>query len=104
MTIFATHEKMSEADFQAAVIAYAESLGWLCYHPYDSRRSKAGWPDLVMVKGKYIIFAELKSEKGKESEAQIEWLDALEQVKVKSVELWRPVASDGEIKRLLERR
>ena len=41
---------MSERDFQGQVISMAEALGWLVYHTYDSRHSKAGFPDLNMVR------------------------------------------------------
>jgi hypothetical protein len=67
----------SEAQFQAAVADLAERLGWLVYHTHDSRRSNPGFPDLVLVRRDRLIFAELKTEKGKVKPAQAQWLDAL---------------------------
>lgn len=67
----------TEKQFQAALLEYARIRGWLCYHTYDSRRSAAGFPDLVLVRGGDIIFAELKSKGGKVSPAQKHWLDTL---------------------------
>lgn len=40
---------MSESVFQSKVINMAKSLGWEHYHTHDSRRSVAGFPDLVLV-------------------------------------------------------
>ena len=56
---------MTEKELQAAVVELAGYLKWRCYHTYDSRRSNAGFPDLTMVRYGRLIFAELKSEKGK---------------------------------------
>lgn len=61
----------------AAVIALARLHGYRCFHTHDSRRSAAGFPDLVLVGRGRIIFAELKAEKGKLSPDQREWLGAL---------------------------
>ena len=67
-----------EKDFQKKIVAMAKLYGWRVFHDYDSRRNTAGFPDLVMVRGGYIIFAELKrSPKHKPSKAQIDWLTAL---------------------------
>ena len=79
----------TERQFQEAVIQYAELQGWLVYHTFDSRRSAAGFPDLVMVRGTRIVFAELKAENGRESKAQAKWSDALSMA-TSEVWLWRP--------------
>jgi hypothetical protein len=81
----------AEEDFQAKLLAYAHQRGWLIYHPYRSLKSKEGYPDLTMVRLKRVVFAELKSETGKESNAQTEWRRALERVggHVEAY-LWRP--------------
>lgn len=67
----------TEVGFQQAVVELASLRGWLCYHTHDSRRSQAGFPDLTMVRGPRLVFAELKSEKGRTSPAQRLWLDQL---------------------------
>lgn len=64
---------MSEAELQRSVIELARLLGWRVYHTRDSRGSAAGFPDLCMVRAGDLIFAELKTEKGKLSPAQCEW-------------------------------
>ena len=65
---------MTEKELQAAVIELCKLFGWAYYHTYNSRRSVAGFPDLVLVRDR-IIFVELKSEKGRLSEAQAVWAD-----------------------------
>lgn len=66
-----------EAAFQADVIREAKARGWLYYHTHRSDRSPAGFPDLVLVRGTRLVFAELKRTGGRLSPAQREWFDAL---------------------------
>lgn len=75
--------------WQAKVIELAKLYGWRWYHTYDSRRSNAGFPDLTLVKGDRLVFAELKSPKGRVSREQREWLEALAATGAE-VGLWRP--------------
>jgi hypothetical protein len=56
---------MSEAEFQAQVVSLAELRGWRIFHDHDSRRNTAGLPDLILVRRGRLIFAELKSERGR---------------------------------------
>jgi hypothetical protein len=67
----------------------APMLGWrLCYHTLRSKGSQSGFPDRVLVRER-VIFAELKREKGKPTDSQIEWLDQLAFAGAE-VYLWRP--------------
>ena len=81
----------SEKEFQSSVIEVAEALGWLVYHPHDSRRSAPGFPDLVMVHERHgqVLYRELKTEKGKASKDQERWLGVLAAVG-SDAGLWRP--------------
>jgi hypothetical protein len=79
-----------EKDFMAAVIALAKSCGWRYYHTHDSRLSAAGFPDLVLVRGGVLVFAELKAATGKPTPDQHAWLDALAAVPGVHTHLWRP--------------
>ena len=92
---------LTEKEFQDQVVELAQTLGWLVYHTYDSRKSVPGFPDLVMVRNGSLLFAELKSEKGKVTPEQREWLFELGGVSVipdnrssaawtYEVRLWRP--------------
>ena len=89
-------EALTEAQFQTLVIEMAtEIYGWEVFHDGDSRRSNAGFPDLVLVKDGKLIFAELKREKESyPSKDQRKWLAKLRDVgnstdNVLAV-LWRP--------------
>lgn len=95
----------TEAQWQATVVEMARHYGYRVYHTFDSRRSTAGYPDLTIVgtspKGRpRCIFAELKSERGKLSAAQEEWLDLLKQ-SGQEVYVWRPSQWD-EIEKALQ--
>lgn len=81
---------MSEDTLQTRVEQLARELGWLRYHTYDSRRSQAGFPDLVMVRRGRIVWRELKTMKGRVSADQRKWLDALETANA-DVGVWRPI-------------
>lgn len=80
---------MPEDMLLGKIVRFARRHGWLAYHTYDSRRSEKGFPDLVLVRGDRVIFAELKSAKGKLSPAQEKWRDGLLQA-VAEWHLWRP--------------
>jgi len=55
----------------------ARLAGFLVYHTHDSRRSEAGYPDLTITGKGRIIFAELKSERGRLRPEQSIWLATL---------------------------
>lgn len=67
----------TEERFQATLIKTARALGWEAYHTHNSQGSVEGFPDLVLVKGPRLIFAELKGKGGKYSAAQNRWLQLL---------------------------
>ena len=60
----------------------------------------AGYPDLTMVRGKRLIFAELKSAKGEPSEDQMIWLALLDHAGAEAY-LWRPADIES-IERILK--
>jgi len=90
---------ISEADFQAKILEIAKASGWKSYHTHDSRRSTAGFPDLVMARGNCFLLAELKRTKGTVSDDQEQWIDAIKKTSV-PVFVWRP-ADWPEIVKLL---
>ena len=81
--------QQTEREFEAAVVELAKLNGWKVFHPFDSRRSEPGWPDLTLVRGQRLVVAELKSERGKLSAAQTDWTHALLFAGV-DIRVWRP--------------
>lgn len=57
---------------------------WLAIH------SPKGFPDLCLVRPPRIIFAELKTEKGKVSDSQQVWIALLKQCPGVECYVWRP--------------
>lgn len=80
---------LTEKQFQQQVVDLARLFGYFVYHTYDSRRSEAGYPDLTLLRGQRLIFAELKTEKGRIRPTQQVWLDALKAAGQEAY-LWRP--------------
>jgi hypothetical protein len=67
-----------EARFQVQVIGLARRLNYRAYHTHDSRRSEAGFPDLVLVRPPRVIFIELKSGRRRLTLEQLAWMAELE--------------------------
>ncbi|VTR96025.1 vrr-nuc domain-containing protein : VRR-NUC domain protein OS=Micrococcus luteus SK58 GN=HMPREF0569_1589 PE=4 SV=1: VRR_NUC [Gemmata massiliana] len=82
-------EGASESEFQAQLVREAKRLGWECYHTHDSRRSEAGFPDLVLIRGPVLIVAELKVKRNKPTAAQVKWLELFAGAGARAFH-WRP--------------
>lgn len=91
---------MTEADFQKAVIELAHRNGWLVYHAVPAQvrpgvwrttyAGDRGFPDLMMVHPtRGGLFAELKTDKGKVTPEQQQWLDTLREAGYEAY-CWRP--------------
>ncbi len=75
---------LNERDFTTKVIARAKAMGWLVYHARPARTSQGwrtagqgtpkGFPDLCLALDGVVLFVELKSEKGRLSDDQKDWL------------------------------
>ena len=89
MTFIGAPPRITEKAWLAQVIRLAEVLGWKHYHTYRSDRSAAGFPDLVLVRRPRVIFAELKAQRTKATDAQLAWLAELRACN-QEVYLWRP--------------
>lgn len=79
---------MREIEFQRMVTDLCDWLRLTWHHETDSRRSRAGFPDLVIV-GNAVIFVELKAPKGRVSPDQQRWLHAL-MLAGAEAHVWRP--------------
>lgn len=71
--------KLTEKLFMGRVTQAAKACGWMVYHTHNSFHSAKGFPDLCLVhaKRKLSYFIELKTETGKVTAEQQEWIDAL---------------------------
>ena len=81
---------LTEAQFLRQVLQLAGIMRWRAYHPALSKWSERGWPDVALVRPPRFILAELKSDKGKVTPQQQEWLDDLARCPGVEVWLWRP--------------
>ena len=80
--------RLSENQFMQMVIDYAKLHQWFIYHTHDSRRSVAGFPDLVLVRPPKIIVAELKVGQNQPTPEQNLWLNLFEECGVPAY-VWR---------------
>lgn len=86
-------QHVTEKQLQDTVLQAATALGWWPYHAFDSRRSNAGWVDLVLLKPPRALFLELKSRVGKVSPEQCHVLEMLEDCGF-TVGVYRPAQLD----------
>lgn len=96
-----TWKSMTEKAFQSQVIRAARSRGWThIYHTQHSIHSAKGYPDLHLLRGTRSLFIELKTMKGRISDAQTEWCRALDAAGHEAY-IFRP-SDMAEIDRLLK--
>lgn len=91
---------VTEKQFSQQIVDLARLLGWKVYRTWNSIHSPAGYPDLCLVRLSRLVYAELKSDKGKVLLAQQEWLDALTTTGKCEVYIWRPCDFDNIIELL----
>jgi hypothetical protein len=81
---------MPEGVLLAHVRRLAKQYGWLAYHVFDARRSEEGYPDLTMTDGASVLIYELKTQTGKLTVAQAQWLAVLAHTGQVECGVWRP--------------
>lgn len=72
----AVTKAISEAELQRSITDMADLYRVKWHHEVDSRKSKAGFPDLVLC-GSRLEMWELKKQDGTVTPDQREWLEAL---------------------------
>jgi len=80
----------SEAHFMNRIRRRAKLLGWEDFHQQDSMGTRAGLPDLILVRPPRVIFAELKSEHGRLTRAQRHTLANLMGCPGVETYIWKP--------------
>ena len=81
--------RMRESAFRDAVKRYAEDNGWLAYFTWRSDHSPKGFPDLIFLRGRRIVVAELKIPPRTTTPEQEHWLAAFRLIGAE-VFVWRP--------------
>ena len=81
--------KHPERDFQRQVIEVARSFGWTDFHVLRSKGMRGGFPDLFLIRPPNIVWAELKAENGKLSDAQKDMYEMLKE-SLQNIYVWYP--------------
>jgi hypothetical protein len=89
------HVRTKESELQETVRKTATATGWLHYHPHRSDNSAAGFPDSVILKPPFLIFAELKRSREEPKPEQRAWLDGLNLVTTVTSLVIRPQDMDS---------
>jgi Holliday junction resolvase len=95
-----TTRRNEERHLQAALEQHLRIRGWRYYHSYNSQRSVAGFPDVIALRDKRVLVAEIKTSRGRVSAPQREWLAAFEQAGIPAY-LWRFPEDWSQVGRLL---
>ena len=96
-----------ETQLQADVEGRLKLLGWRWYHTRDSRRSNAGFPDIVAIRGQRLLFIELKGidaqgRLGTVTKEQEAWHKDLSEIPSVEMYVWGPQHWDNNtIERML---
>ena len=85
---------VTEKDFLHQVKDLGRLYRWRTYHPWLSVHSERGWPDIAMCRPPRLILAELKTDRGKVTPHQAEWLELLGACPGVETYLWRPADFD----------
>lgn len=97
-----------EKQFQRDIQKLLDIHGWTSYHAADNiprggwiANIRPGFPDLTAVRAGRLIFAELKTETGRVSPAQLDWHEQLRAAGVE-VFIWRPSDMEEILKVLVQ--
>lgn len=94
-----TATRATETQCQATIVAGAKTFGWRVHAERPAQGGKGwrtpiqghkGFPDLVLVRGRRVMFVELKRKPNKVEPEQQEWLDDLAVAGVEARVVWVP--------------
>lgn len=68
---------MNEKQLQSAIVTLCRLRRCQVYHSFLSIKSEPGFPDLVIAREGLLLFREIKTDRGKVTEAQAQWLQLL---------------------------
>ncbi len=81
---------ITEKQLMSQVKDLAKIYHWKLYHPFLSKWSEKGYPDITLIRPPRIIFAELKRDTGKLTPSQLEWAELLKACPGVEYHLWKP--------------
>ena len=93
--VHADAKRMSERQLSKAIVELAEHLGWKVFTIAQTKaaglrsHTGTGFPDLILVRNRTMIAAELKVGRRKLTQAQEDWLEALYEVPGVYTFVWR---------------
>ena len=89
-TVAVLAQAMTEAELQTKILRMCRDLGLRAWHCHIPQGSRKGLPDLIIVGPGGVLWRELKSEKGRVSDAQTDWLTDLTSAG-QDAAVWRPM-------------
>lgn len=92
---------VSEREWQKTLVVLFETLGYHVNHVFPLQTKHGwrtgttaeGWPDLMALRREWLIVVEVKSEKGKATDAQLVWLQRFALLPFTRSWILRPSAS-----------
>ena len=91
---------IAEKDLMSQIRDLAKIYHWKLYHPFLSKWSEKGFPDITLVRPPRIIFTELKRDEAKLTSSQQEWAELLKACPGVEYYCWRPSDFDEIVKAL----
>ncbi len=85
---------ITEKEFMSQIKHLAKVFHWRVYHPFLSKWSEKGYPDITLIRPPRIIFSELKRENGKLTTSQELWGDLLQRCPGVEYYCWKPSQFD----------
>ena len=92
--------RIPEREFLRQIRDLANVFGWKIYHTHNSKHSEKGYPDVTLVRDGDLIFSELKTNSGRLTPEQTQWIEALGQCRTVEACIWRPSQWDRIVERL----
>ncbi|MCC7372598.1 MAG: hypothetical protein IT306_29560 [Chloroflexi bacterium] len=94
--VLAAASLTDEAAFQVRVVELLTRHGYSVFHPYDSRRSEPGFPDLIAIRGGRLLAIELKVGRRRVTDDQARWLRLFDGVREVQALTLRGAATGGD--------
>lgn len=106
-----TAAPVSERDWQRTLVEMLDTFGWTHTHTYPLRTqhgwrtgtTSKGFPDLLCVRGPWVLGIEAKTDKGRATPEQLDWLARFAEIPTGRGWLLRPSDNIDDLARWLTR-